>query len=513
MVKTGGTGAAALCAGMMAAAGIGTAAAQTVSVANASIAELLAAQASGALTCAAIASQVDARIKRHDGDLKVFLTVNPDMATDAARLDAERQNGRMRPLHCIPIAIKDNINTAGIRTTGGSVLFANVVPAKDSAVVARLRAAGALIVGKTNLDELAVAGSTISSLGGQTLNPYDRSRFAAGSSGGSAVAVATGMVTAALGTETVNSLRNAANSAGVVGIRPTRGLVSRTGVMPLSTTMDVVGPIARSVADAAAILDVLIGRDPADPSTVSVEAFGGAKLAEAARVGSVAGKRIGVLRTLFGGGAEHGELNAVLGRALEALKRAGADIVEIDDPEFDTERGFQKLNVNNFEFKALFERYLAELGPNAPVATVKEYVAAGGHPKTMRDYLANAVAWDAPTEKPEYLELLRNGIDFRQKLAKLMDEKHFDALAYPMQKRPSLKITEATRPERNGVFASALGLPAIDVPAGFTAATADAPAGIPIGIDLMGRRFQDAELIALAAGVERVLAARHPPLE
>jgi amidase len=189
---------------------------------HASIRELLFFQARGVLTCHDIAASVLARIDALDARLRVFITVNPRLLDDAQRLDAERERGALRPLHCIPVAVKDNFNTADLRTTGGSVLLAGVVPPRDSVVVTKLRAAGALIVGKTNLDELAVAGSTISSIRGQTLNPYDQTRFAAGSSGGSAVAVATGMATVAVGTETVNSTRNAASSAGVVGIRTSR---------------------------------------------------------------------------------------------------------------------------------------------------------------------------------------------------------------------------------------------------------------------------------------------------
>jgi amidase len=244
---------------------------QSMDLNSASVSEILAAQASGRLTCTAIANHVQARIAAVDLRLKAFITVNPKLVEQAKELEAKRQQGALGPLHCIPVAVKDNFNTKDLPTTGGSVLLSTVIPSEDSAAVAKLRAAGALIVGKTNLDELAVAGSTISSLGGQTLNPYDQSRFAAGSSGGSAVAVSTGMATLAIGTETVNSLRNAANSAGVVAIRPTHGLVSRAGVIPLSTTMDVVGGFGRSVAEASTLLSILVGRDPADPATSAVE--------------------------------------------------------------------------------------------------------------------------------------------------------------------------------------------------------------------------------------------------
>jgi amidase len=482
---------------------------QSMDLNSASVSEILAAQASGRLTCTAIANHVQARIAAVDLRLKAFITVNPKLVEQAKELEAKRQQGALGPLHCIPVAVKDNFNTKDLPTTGGSVLLSTVIPSEDSAAVAKLRAAGALIVGKTNLDELAVAGSTISSLGGQTLNPYDQSRFAAGSSGGSAVAVSTGMATLAIGTETVNSLRNAANSAGVVAIRLTHGLVSRAGVIPLSTTMDVVGGFGRSVAEASTLLSILVGRDPADPATSAVEGLSRPIVADPEKE-SLAGKRIGVLRNLMGRGAEHLAVNSVFDAAIAKAKAAGVEIVEIEDQDFDSEASFAKLNINNYEFKPLFERYLASL-PSPPVTTVQDYVAAGKYPATMKSYLANAVQWKAPLESDEYFEVMSNILAFRRKTQALMRRERLDTLAYPIQKRPSLKLTETPRPERNGIFASALGFPAVDLPAGFTPSEPTAPKGVPVGIDLMGLPFQDASLISLAASLEEVLKARQAP--
>jgi len=476
---------------------------------SASVSELLAEQAAGRLTCTAIAQHASARIAAINPRLNAFITVNPKLEDQAKALEEERQRGSLRPLHCIPVAIKDNFNTKDLPTTGGSVLLARVTPSEDSAAVARLRAAGALIVGKTNLDELAIAGVTISSLGGQTLNPYDQSRFAAGSSGGSAVAVATGMATLAVGTETVNSLRNAANSAGVVAIRPTHGLVSRAGVIPVSTTMDVVGGFGRTVADASTLLSVLVGRDFADPATSAVEGLA-SPIVTHPETANLAGKRIGVLLNLTGRGPEHQAVNAVFNAAIAKAKAAGADIIEIEDQDFDSEASYASLNINNYEFKPLFERYLASL-PDSPVKTVQDYVAAGKYPATMESYLANALKWKAPLESEKYFEILSNILAFRRKTQDLMRRERLDALAYPMQKRASLKLTDTPRPERNGIFASALGFPAVDLPAGFTPPEPGAPIGVPVGIDLMAMPFQDASLISLAAGLERLLKASRPP--
>ncbi len=476
---------------------------------NATVAQVLAAQNAGT-TCRTIATQIQARIAAVNGSLKAFITVNPRLLEDADRLDAMRTRGEIGALHCVPIAVKDNIGTTDMRTTGGSVVFAEMRPDRNATVVTRLLAASAIVVGKTNLDELAVAGSTISSLGGQTLNPYDVTRFAAGSSGGSAVAVSTGMAVAAIGTETVNSIRNAASSAGVVGIRSTRGFVSRDGVIPLSTTMDVVGTFGRSVADASAVLDAIIGRDPADLDTTATEMLPPGRLSPV-QPSELRGKRIGVLRNLFGTGSEHQAVNAVVESALDRLRQAGVEIVEIADGSFDSEASARALNVNNYEFAPLFERYLAELGSAAPIKTIKEYAAVGKYPATMKGYIANALAWKAPLQQPAYFNALGDISATRVKLMHLMESKRLDALAYPMQKRPPLKLSDAPRPERNGIFASALGWPAIDIPAGFTPPTDSARIGLPIGLDLMTGPYRDRDLLSLAAAVEATLVGRRAP--
>lgn len=479
-----------------------------VDLARLSATQLVALQAKGQLDAAAIAESVLERITAWDSRLRIFITVNPRLRADAARLDQERKAGRMGPLHGVPVAIKDNMHTAGLRTTGGSVLFSDFAPPKDARVVELLRNAGALIVGKANLDELAVSGSTLSSILGQTLNPHDSERFAAGSSGGSAVAVATGIATLALGTETVNSLRNAANTAGVVAIRPTHGLVSRVGVMPLSTTMDVVGPFARSVADAALVLDLLVGRDAGDIGTLACEQLAQRDFHSAATSGDLAGRRIGVLRNLFGTAAEHAEVNLVIRSALERAVAAGATLVEIDDAAFDSETAPSLLDVNNLEFRPLFERYLAEQGSASPVKTVKEYVDARRFPAaTMQNYLDNAVRWANPLGMPAYTKALAAQSEMRARVQALFARHQLHALAYPIQKRPPLAIGTPTRRERSGIFASAMGYPAIDLPCGWTRPGTASAVRLPVGLDLMGLPFQDRDLIALAGAVERVLAS------
>ena len=240
-------------------------AAGPVRIEEASIDELQAAMAGGALTSRALVQHYLDRIARYDKEgpkLNAFLLVNPRALEEAGRLDEERAaKGPRGPLHGIPVVVKDNMNTADLPTTGGSLAFQGAQPRADAFIVAKLRAAGAVILGKTNLHELARAGTTVSSLGGQTLNPYDLSRTPGGSSGGTAVAVSANLATVGLGSDTVNSIRSPASACDLVGLRPTRGLVSRSGIIPAALTQDMAGPIARSVKDAAIVLEAIQGTD------------------------------------------------------------------------------------------------------------------------------------------------------------------------------------------------------------------------------------------------------------
>ena len=477
-----------------------------------SISQTLQAQSNGSLTCVAIAQRSLAEIHRLDPTLKAFITVNPSLLSDAEKLDELRRAGTVLPLHCVTVAVKDNIDVAGMPTTGGSVLLTNNHPASDADAVRRLRAAGALFVGKTNLDELAVAGSTISSLGGQTLNPYDTTRFAAGSSGGSAVSASTGISTCSIGTETVNSLRNAASSAGVVAVRSTHGLVSRSGVIPQSSSMDIVGPICRHVEDTVRMLEQMSGRDPSDPQTTANEGLHTRIALENLHAADLKGVRLGVLKHLFSTQPDGAPVNDVIQTALDKLRAAGAQIVPIEDPEFDSATSSERMNVSNYEFRPLFDAYLASIRPVHGVESTQDYYDAHRFPEeTMGKFLKNAVSWRDPLHLPDYLTALDYTAAFKTKLLGLMDTQKLDALIYPSQKRPPILLTDKPRPERNGVFASALGLPAIDLPAGFTEPTTNAPQGLPIGIDLLARPYDDMKLLNVALAIERTLDARRAP--
>jgi len=480
-----------------------------VQIEEASVAQLQAAMASGELTSRALVQHYLDRIARYDKQgpaLNAFLLVNPRALDEADRLDRERAEKRVRgPLHGIPVVAKDNMNTADLPTTGGSTAFAGAQPQADAFIVKKLRDAGAIILGKTNLHELARAGTTVSSLGGQTLNPYDLLRTPGGSSGGTAAAVAANMAAAGLGSDTVNSIRSPASACDLVGLRPSRGLVSRGGIIPAALTQDVAGPITRWVADAAVMLEAIQGVDPADPTTAEAAANMPSSYASSLDKGGLKGARIGVLRSFFGQKPEHAEVNRVVGAAIETMRVQGAEPVELEIP-LDVDQLIKTIDVQKWESKTQIDAWLRELGPGAPaIRTFDDWVASGKFDKTLEKGLREAQPFDHPESDPEYKERIGPRREALQKqVLDLMAERKLDAIVYPHQKRLVVPIGQS-QVERNGFLASITGFPAIDVPAGFS------EGGVPIGVELLGKPFSEATLIKLAYSYEQASHNRRPP--
>src|SRR6266852_27097 len=325
-----------------------------VRIEEATIDELQGAMSAGELTSHALVQHYLDRIALYDKQgpkLNAFLLVNPRALHEADRLDQERASkGPRGPLHGIAVVLKDNMNTADLPTTGGSVAFAGAQPQADAFVVSKLRQAGAVVLGKTNLHELARAGTTVSSLGGQTKNPYDLARTPGGSSGGTAVAVAANMGAVGLGTDTVNSIRSPASACDVVGLRPTRGLVSRSGIIPAALTQDMAGPITRTVSDAALMLEAIQGPDPKDPTTSVLIGKEPAHYGEALVKDGLKGARIGVLRSFFGTKDENLEVNRVVGEAIDRMRALGAEPVELS-VSLDVDKLIATLDVQKWESK------------------------------------------------------------------------------------------------------------------------------------------------------------------
>jgi amidase len=480
---------------------------------EATIGSIHAAFASKQLTCVQLVRSYLNRIERYDDKgpaLNAILTVNPKALEIAADMDRVSAAGNRPPgpLHCIPVVLKDNYNTADMPTTGGSVTLARSVPLDDAFVVKRLRKAGAVIIAKSNLTELARGGTTVSSLGGQTKNPYDLSRTPGGSSGGTGAAIAANFAVLGTGSDTGQSIRSPASAQSLVGLRPTRGLVSRDGIIPFSTTQDEAGPITRTVEDAARMLDVIAGYDAADPVT----AFGLDKIPASYPTvlnrDGLRGARIGVLMDFFGKDPVHREVNAVVETAIEKLTEAGATIARFNIANLDELT--RDLDLGGFEFKTAFNRYLARLGPAAPVKTLDDFLARGEFHQSLKSGL-DAAQRAQGTGDPEYKSRLLRRNELRQAVMTAMAGHRLDAILYPHQRRLVASIGEEQL-ERNGVLSNSTGFPAITVPGGFSAPTSSAPIGVPIGIELLGPEWSEPVLLKLAYAFEKSAQIRKPPL-
>ncbi|MGB9434114.1 MAG: amidase family protein, partial [Candidatus Acidiferrum sp.] len=470
---------------------------------------------SGKLTCHSLVQHYLDRIQAYDQQgpaINAMLYLNPNVLEQADAMDKQLKRGtKLKPLQCIPVVLKDNFDTADMPTTGASLALKGMQPAKDAFTVARLRQAGALILGKTNMHELAITGLTVSSLGGQTKNPYELTRTPGGSSGGTGAALAANFAAVGTGSDTMNSIRSPSSANCLVGIRPTRGLISRAGVIPVSFTQDASGPLARTVADAAVMLDVMVGYDPDDPVT----ALGLGKIPRTYTAfldrTTLKGARIGVLRTLFGTGPDHQEVNRVMANALEELKNQGAILVDIDDAAFDTGKLISDLDVQKYEYKFVLNNYL-DAQPNPPVHSLAELVATGNyHKPTLEKFLASAESYENGLNEPDYKDRRIKIDDLRVQLANVMARNNVVVLLYPHQKRLPVMIGEMNQAERNGILASLAGFPAITVPAGFSTPTESAPIGVPVGIEFLGPPFSEPQLLQIAYGFEQATHARKPP--
>jgi aspartyl-tRNA(Asn)/glutamyl-tRNA(Gln) amidotransferase subunit A len=454
----------------------------------ATMTEVGAALRAGTTSSLALTELMLARIASLDGALNAFITVTADLAVEQARrADAELARGLDRgPLHGIPVAVKDLVATRGIRTTGGSLLYENWVPDHDATVIRRLAEAGAVLLGKTGLHELAFGSTSVNPFFGAIANPWKLDHHPGGSSGGSAVAVAAGMAYAAIGTDTGCSIRQPAQCCGVVGYKPTFGLVSKAGVLPLIGSMDHVGPLTRSVRDAAAVMQAIAGPDPEDPHCVAHRApdFSG-------RIGaSIDGAVIGVPRHFFFEGGDDDVCEIVSG-SLEVFEYLGARLLDVDVPDID-----QAYRAGDVTFVEIVEAH-----GEAMRRTPEKFSEAF---RQRYELVARSTA-------DEYVEAQRFRQRFRENVARLM--RTCDLLAVPTSTVAAAPI--AAQPARHAIerrkncsIFNFTGQPAISVPCGFTRA------GLPVGLMLAGRDFEDETVLQHAAAFERATAwhDRHPRL-
>jgi amidase len=491
---------------------------------EATIAGLQQRMQSGQDTSRSLVDKYLARIEALDRSgpaLHSVLEVNPDARTIADRLDAERKSrGPRGPLHGIPILIKDNIATADrMMTTAGSLALAGATPPRDAFIVERLHEAGAVILGKTNLSEWANFRSTHSTSGwsgrgGQTKNPYALDRNPSGSSSGSGASIAANLAAAAVGTETDGSIVSPSNSNGLVGFKPTLGLLSRSGIVPIAHSQDTAGPMARTVADAAALLGAMTGADPDDPATKDAGRKGRRDYSASLDPNGLKGARIGVVRNKYFGYSP--ATDQLAETAIAEMKKQGATIVDpaniatlgtFDDGEFE---------VLLFEFKADLNKYLTWLGAASPVHSLKDVIAFNdAHKDQEMPYFGQEIMAMAEKKGPltsaKYTAALARNHQMARTLGidAVMAKFKLDALVAPTGAPAWLTDvvngdSSAANAASPSTVTSVAGYPHITVPAGYYR-------GLPVGISFFGSAWSEATLLKLAYAYEQATKHRRPP--
>ena len=508
--------------------------AATLNLATASIADIDAAYATGKLSAETLTKAYLARIAAYDKNgpaINAVITLNPKALAEAKALDAERKAGKVRgPLHGIPIVLKDNYDTFDLPTTAGSQMLDGSIPPKDAYVVKKLRDAGAIILAKVNLSEFAGSGGSVSgatdpevlkkgavpngfsSEGGQTHNPHDLTRGPSGSSGGTGAAIAAVFAQFGLGTDTGGSVRGPSSANGIVGLKPTRGLMSRNGIVPLALSFDTGGPMARSVYDVAAALGTMTGVDPGDPATNASEGKFDKDYTRFLKLGSLKGARIGIARDFMGKDAE---TDRVVETAIGTLKKLGAVIVDpIKYPDYliQAKQPIYNLLVSS-EFKAQITEYLKTTGPRYP-KTFDELVARANDPKTgyrspEKAYSLKYTAGLAlDLNDPVYLALKNEMlVATKAGITALFTKYKLDAIVYPTSPRPATLIKPATPPmpgagaDSATSFANETGFPDLIVPAGMT------KDGLPVTISFFGPAWSEPKLLGYGYDFEQAAKA------
>jgi Asp-tRNA(Asn)/Glu-tRNA(Gln) amidotransferase A subunit family amidase len=476
-------------------------------VSELTIKEVHAAFKKGSLTAEDLVSIYVNRIQKFDQPSKInaITAINAEAIESARLLDAEfKATGVLKPLHGIPVIVKENINVAGMETTAGSLALKGYMPEEDAFIVARLKEAGAIILAKSNMAEWGINSNvTISSLTGETLNPYNTEYATAGSSGGTAAAIAANFGMIGIGTDTGGSIRGPSSHNALVGIRPSMGLTSRKGIVPLNLRNDVPGPMTRTVEDAALVLEVINGFDPNDPLTE----YGKDKKAETytgdLKRGALSGVRVGVFRKLSDYASP--EINDLFEHAIEDLRRMGAIIIDpFDIPGFDALRHNQWCAVFQDDLNA----FLGEIGEDAPFEDLRALVASGKYSKYIENDLVNY---------QQYMNLQgetvcggpfsdTKRIAFREAIESSMNKNRVDAIIYPSWNKPPVKAsTYHTLGDNNHIIAPHTGQPAVTVPMGFL------DENLPTGIQFLGRIFEDHKVISYAFAYQEGTEHRRPP--
>ncbi len=500
--------------------GTGDASVASFELDDVSITELQEGMASGRWTSRRITElYLDkiAQVDRAGPRLQSIIETNPDALVIADELDEERAAGTLRgPLHGIPILVKDNVATNDrMTTTAGSAALAGSIPSADSWVAARLRAAGAIILGKANLSEWANFRSTRSvsgwsGRGRQCKNPYVLDRNPCGSSSGSGAAASASLAAGAIGTETNGSIVCPSSANGLVGIKPTIGLVSRSRIIPIAHTQDTAGPMCRTVRDAALVLGALTGIDPEDPVTANSEGNSHADYTQFLDTDGLRGARIGLASGYLG---FHPQVDEAVEAAVEAMRAAGAEVVEETDIETRQDIGRHSYQILLYEFKADLNAYLAALGPNAPVKSLEEIIAFNeANAELEMPYFGQEILIQAqekgPLTEPEYLEAVETAVRLAgpEGIDRTMDEHELDAIIAPTG-GPAWTIDLVNGDHFGGGSSSpaaVAGYPNVTLPMGNVR-------GLPVGLSFFGRAWSEPTLLRLTYAFEQATNHRIQP--
>lgn len=472
------------------------------------IAEIHRAIRSGKITCRQL---VEAYLKRIDAydqstNLNSIVIVNPRALVEADRLDEEfKRTRKLRPLHGIPVIVKDNYDTRDLQTSGGSLALKGSIPPDDAFQVRKIREAGAIVLAKSNMAEWAFSPMvTESSIAGVTRNPYDLERVPAGSSGGTAAAVAANLGAVGLGTDTGNSIRGPSSHNALVGIRSTMGLTSRDGIIPLYLRNDIGGPMARTVEDAVRVFGVIAGYDAADPITRASAGKIPKNYMQFLKKNGLKGARLGVFRRYIDAPNTDPQIKALVAKAVEDLKAQGAVIVDpFDIPNYDELT--KDIWCNSFHYDA--NNYLASLGEKGKYKNLAAIVESGLYSPYIERRLKDAIK--TTPQSPPCKDLYQDprSVAFREALLKAMEEDRLDAIIYPTWSNPPRKIGDLQSPagDNSQILSPQTGFPAITVPMGFTNGS------LPAGLTFLGRLFSEPDLIRFVYAYEQATKHRRPP--
>lgn len=480
----------------------------------------------GLSTCREVVSSFLARIEAYNNRTNAIITLNPNALAIADSLDEQLSAGNATgPLFCIPILLKDNYDTADMPTTGGNLALAASQPTEDAPSVAAFKKAGTIILGKANLHELALEGISVSSLGGQTINAYDSTRTPGGSSGGTGASVASSFCVFGTGTDTVNSLRSPASAHSLCSIRPTQGLITRTGIIPISYTHDVIGPIAKNIKDVATALTVMAstGYDAADNATGLVpSSLRDIDYASSLSTTALSGLRIGVLNGFFNrtSSPEVIPVNDAMDTVMSRLEAEGVTLVPINDTIYNATAIQTAYDVQRFEYRELMDVYLQRpsLSGDRPQTLTELYSRKATNSSdgqflvlpSQYEYVNTALI--SSTSNATYIQRRQGIRNLTLGLLNTFASNDLDAIIYPEQKNLVVKIGSPSQSGRNGILAALTGTPVVTVPAGFSDPSDDAPIGVPIGMEILGRPWDDKKLLGIGYAIEQLLKIRRAPV-